>query len=133
MEHASQALYAITRAKSSPQSPLTFYGFENTKPIYWTSIISSLLSLYPSLHEVPAAEWLHYIRALQDGNDHNNNNVIDSAILDYVEEFVCRKPLPRLSTANLRAISPEVGELIDFDLTKNEAVVQRYIQYITRA
>ncbi|KAI0087641.1 male sterility protein-domain-containing protein [Irpex rosettiformis] len=132
VENASKALYAITQSHASSPTPLTFYGLENTRPIYWTSIISSLLSLYPSLHEVPAAEWLHYIRALQDGNDNDSDSIINGALLDYIDEFVCRKPLPRLSTTNLRGISSEVQKLINFDYIKNEAAVQRYIQYIIR-
>ncbi|KAI0085563.1 male sterility protein-domain-containing protein [Irpex rosettiformis] len=133
VEHASKALYAITQAHTSSPTPLTFYGLENTRPIYWTSVVSSLLLLYPSLHEVPAAEWLHHMHALQDGNDDDGSNAIDGALLDYIDEFVCQKPLPRLATANLRGISSEVKELIDFDYIKNETAVQKYIQYILRA
>ncbi|KAI0341272.1 acetyl-CoA synthetase-like protein [Trametopsis cervina] len=121
VESAAQVLYAITQARASVQ--IQYYGFENTRPIPWTSVISTLLTLYPSLHEAPALEWLASVRALQD------ETVIDGALLDYIEEFICRKSLPRLATANTEGISEEVRKLVDFDFTENEAIVEKYIQF----
>lgn len=63
------------------------------------------------------------MRALQD------ETVIDGALLDYIEEFICRKSLPRLATANTESISEEVRKLVDFDFTENEAIVEKYIQF----
>ncbi|KAI0687623.1 hypothetical protein BC835DRAFT_1419815 [Cytidiella melzeri] len=129
VEHASKALYALTQSSASSSAPLTFYGFENIRPIYWTSIMSSLLTLYPSLREVSTTEWFHSVRSLQEAKEGSHQNVIDTTLLDYIEEFVRRKPLPRLVTDNLRGVSPEVAQLVDFDYTGNEAVVENYIRY----
>jgi hypothetical protein len=127
LEHASRALYALTQAHGSDTTPLTFYGLENTRSVPWTSVISSLLSLYPSLHEAPAPEWIHYVRILQEGQEENKVDLIDNALLDYVEDFVCRQSLPRLATDNLQKISPEVARLISYDYS--DAVVEKYIRY----
>ncbi|KAI0684699.1 male sterility protein-domain-containing protein [Cytidiella melzeri] len=130
LEHASKVVYAITQAHgSSSSASLTIYGFENTRPVEWSSIVSSLFTLYPALQKVPTLEWFHSVRALQEGKE----GIIDSALLDYIEDFMWRKPMPRLATANVEAISPEVADLVDFDFATNEAVVEKYISYAVHA
>ncbi|KAI0687615.1 hypothetical protein BC835DRAFT_1419809 [Cytidiella melzeri] len=130
VEHAAKALYALTRAHlPSAAAPLTFYGFENVRPVHWTTVVSSLLALYPSLHEVPAPEWVHAVRTLQERKEGSSDIIIDGALIDYIEDYVSRKPLPRLATTNLQSISPEVAELVDFDFAKHEEVVEKYIRY----
>ncbi len=126
-------LYAITQSQATSSTPLSFYGLENTLPVHWTMVVSVFLSLYPPLHKLPGPEWLHYLRGSQDsGKEDSNGDMIDSALLDYVDECVCRRPFPRLSTTNLRnSVSSVVSELVNFDYSVNEDVLRKYIHFIT--
>ncbi|KAI0087636.1 hypothetical protein BDY19DRAFT_994946 [Irpex rosettiformis] len=130
LEHASEALYALTQASIIPQ--LAFYGLENATSISWGSIVAALLRTHPSLRLISAPEWFQHIRMLQDNQENRDDPLIDGALLEYIEDFCYKCPLPKLATTRLEGISPKVAQLVRFDYNANEGVVESYIRYAAR-
>ena len=131
MEHASEALYAITQA-TGVGSQVAYYGLENVTSISWGSIVAALLRIHPSLRLVSAPEWFQYIRILQDSQENGDDPLIDGSLLDYIEDFCYKRPLPKLATTRVEGISPQVAKLVRFDYNANEGVVESYIRYAAR-
>jgi len=130
VDNAAQILHAISQASYPSTSALTFYGLENVAPLSWDSVLSTMLLLQPSLHTIPAHEWVAAVRAHDEGKAEDDSVLINSSLLNYIEEFVCQKPLPKLATDNTEAISKTVADLIKFDYARNQDMLDKYIGYV---